>query len=143
MSKSTVLITVPKLADEGMRRLAAAGARSIFVTPGGGEAELAAIMASKPIDALILRTLALDANAIRSCAMLKVISRHGSGYNGVDLDAASERRIPVFIAPAGNSQSVAEPAPRLGLTRRWRSTTLSASCAGTPSIHASASTPRF
>lgn len=115
MNTTTVLITVPKLADEGMQRLAAAGVKTVFVNPGDTEAELAAIMASEPVDAVILRTLALDGAAIRSCPTLKVISRHGTGFNGVDVAAASERGIPVFIAPAANSQSVAELAIALML----------------------------
>ena len=39
---------------------------------------------------------------------LRVISRHGVGYNNVDVAAATARGIPVLIAPATNGQSVAE-----------------------------------
>lgn len=115
MPAATVLISVPKLADEGMTRLAEAGVRTIFMKQGASDADLAATLASEPVDALVLRTLGLGGAAIRGCPTLKVISRHGSGYNGVDIATASACRIPVFIAPAANSQSVAELAVGLML----------------------------
>jgi D-3-phosphoglycerate dehydrogenase len=45
---------------------------------------------------------------IRSCPGLKVISKHGAGYNNVDVEAATELGIPVFYTPGANAQSVAE-----------------------------------
>ena len=104
----TILVTVPKLATAGVERLSAAGCRTLYVSRGGGEPELVRLLRDEPVDAVISRTLPLGGAAIRACPTLKVISRHGVGYNNVDLEAATERRIPVLIAPATNGQSVAE-----------------------------------
>ena len=41
-------------------------------------------------------------------ARLAIISRHGVGYDAVDIAAAAERSIPVTITPLANSVSVAE-----------------------------------
>ena len=41
---------------------------------------------------------------------LAIISRHGVGYDAVDIEAAAQRSIPVTITPLANSVSVAEHA---------------------------------
>ena len=41
---------------------------------------------------------------------LKVIARHGAGFDGVDLKAAEEKNVMVLYAPTANSNSVAETA---------------------------------
>jgi D-3-phosphoglycerate dehydrogenase len=60
------------------------------------------------VDAVIVRTLPFGAEAIAAAPSLKVISRHGVGYDTIDVAAATRRGIPVLIAPAANAVSVAE-----------------------------------
>ncbi|MBK5567887.1 MAG: hydroxyacid dehydrogenase [Ensifer sp. SSB1] len=93
-----------------MRQLDAPDLRTLFVSADGGQQQLVELLAREPVDALVLRTLSIDAEMIALCPTLRVISRHGAGFNGVDVAAATKRNIPVFIAPAANSQSVAEAA---------------------------------
>lgn len=109
----TILVTAPTLARRGLERLERAGCQTLFVT--GGDEQLADLMATQPIDAVIARTMKLSASMIESCPTLRVISKHGVGYNNVDVVAATKRRIPVFITPGANSQSVAELATGLML----------------------------
>ncbi|MBD5236974.1 MAG: 3-phosphoglycerate dehydrogenase [Bacteroidales bacterium] len=60
-------------------------------------------------DGLIVRSDKVDA-AIMDAAKgsLKVIVRAGAGYDNIDLDAASERKICVMNTPGQNSNAVAE-----------------------------------
>jgi D-3-phosphoglycerate dehydrogenase len=106
--RPTVLVTVPSLADAGLERLRSAGCRTIFVSKEGGVPEMLALLAAEPVDAVISRTLPFGAAAIAAASKLKVISRHGVGYDNVDVPAATKRGIPVLIAPATNGTSVAE-----------------------------------
>jgi D-3-phosphoglycerate dehydrogenase len=101
----TVLITAPSFAPAGLYKLEAARCDVVYVKD---EAELSRALASKPIDAVISRTMQLSGEAIGSCRTLKVISKHGAGYNNIDVSAATARRIPVFYTPGANAQSVAE-----------------------------------
>jgi D-3-phosphoglycerate dehydrogenase / 2-oxoglutarate reductase len=101
----TFLITASSFAAPGVAMLQAAGCRILYVKD---EAELGTVMASENIDAVISRTMSLNASAIQSCASLKVISKHGAGYNNIDVAAATARHIPVFFTPGANAQSVAE-----------------------------------
>ena len=61
-------------------------------------------------DAVVVRTAVIDRPVIDAGPRLAIISRHGVGYDTVDIDAAAERSIPVTITPLANSVSVAEHA---------------------------------
>lgn len=102
-----VLMTAKTLARPGIDLLERAGCSLSFLIDGT-EAELAEILRSKPFDAVISRTLALSSEIISAAPALRVIARHGVGYNNVDLDTATQRGIPVLIADNANGQSVAE-----------------------------------
>lgn len=51
-----------------------------------------------------------SARVIDAASDLKVIGRSGVGYDNVDIEAATARKIPVIITPGANSQAVAEAA---------------------------------
>jgi D-3-phosphoglycerate dehydrogenase len=59
-------------------------------------------------DAVIVRTVRLDADLIDRADRLQVIAKHGTGLDNVDVDAASRRGIVVCNTPDANTQSVAE-----------------------------------
>jgi D-3-phosphoglycerate dehydrogenase / 2-oxoglutarate reductase len=61
-------------------------------------------------DALVLRTQPLSAATIAKAERLKLVSRHGVGYDAVDVAALSARGIPLCIVPDVNSAAVAEHA---------------------------------
>ena len=58
-------------------------------------------------DALILKMTKVDQEFIDLSTNLKIIARHGVGYNNVDLDVIN-KKIPLFIVGDVNSTSVAE-----------------------------------
>jgi D-3-phosphoglycerate dehydrogenase len=101
----TFLVTAPSIAAPGLAKLREADCQVLYVK---NESELANVMAKENIDAVISRTMALNGDAIRSAKTLKVISKHGAGYNNIDVEAATSCGIPVFYTPGANSQSVAE-----------------------------------
>ena len=62
----------------------------------------------KFVDAILLRTSILDKNILHLCNNLKIISRHGVGYDNVDLDYLNERKIALGITSTSNAVSVSE-----------------------------------
>lgn len=70
-------------------------------------------------DALLAWGAPITAAMIASAPRLRAIARAGAGYDAVDLDAATARRIAVCITPGANAESVAEHvfALLLSLTR--------------------------
>ncbi|MEO6608623.1 MAG: hydroxyacid dehydrogenase, partial [Aestuariivirga sp.] len=59
-------------------------------------------------DALLIRTQPLDAAALATASNLKIVSRHGVGYDAVDVEALNARKIPLCIVGDVNSRAVAE-----------------------------------
>jgi len=71
-------------------------------------------------DALVIRTQPLSAPTIAKAERLKVVSRHGVGYDSVDLAALNDRRIALTIVGDVNSVSAAEHAMMLLLAAAKR-----------------------
>ncbi len=63
---------------------------------------------ARQADAILIRTSPLSAAAIEGARQLKVVSRHGVGYDNIDLPALNARRIPLTVVGAVNAVSVAE-----------------------------------
>jgi D-3-phosphoglycerate dehydrogenase / 2-oxoglutarate reductase len=59
-------------------------------------------------DAIIVRTTKLTAAAIDAAPKLKIVSRHGVGYDNVDMAALDRRRIPLTLVGNVNALPVAE-----------------------------------
>lgn len=59
-------------------------------------------------DGLVIRTQPLTATEIDGAERLQIVSRHGVGYDAVDIAALNARGIPLAIVGDVNSQSVAE-----------------------------------
>ena len=60
------------------------------------------------VDGILLRTTRLDKEILQHCNNLKIISRHGVGYDNVDLDFLNENKIALGITSTSNAVSVAE-----------------------------------
>jgi D-3-phosphoglycerate dehydrogenase / 2-oxoglutarate reductase len=104
----TILMTAPVLGAGGERALAAAGCEVHYLRDSQDAAEVEALMARIPFDAVISRTVTLSRTAIAACPTLKVICKHGVGVTNIDVEAATSFGIPVFTTPGTNAQSVAE-----------------------------------
>lgn len=73
-------------------------------------------------DALVIRTAGrVDAALMDAGKRLRVVGRHGVGYDHVDVPAATERGIQVVYTPGANTESVAEHAlsMMIGLSKHF------------------------
>lgn len=59
-------------------------------------------------DAILIRTQPLSAKDVELALRLKIVSRHGVGYDAVDVEALNARKIPLTIVGDVNSRAVAE-----------------------------------
>ena len=59
-------------------------------------------------DGISIRTAKLPADVIRIAKNLKIISRHGVGYDNIDLEAAKEKNVTISITATANAVAVAE-----------------------------------
>ena len=99
-----VIITPRKLCDAGMEALAAQANYEVVdkVNACNFLPEL------QKADALMIKEGGIGREDMLACPDLKVIARHGVGFDTVDAKAAAELGIPVVITPGANARSVAE-----------------------------------
>lgn len=78
------------------------------IVDGRGFTEQDIIEDIRDCDAMIVRTAKITRNILNAAPKLKILARHGAGYDGIDLDAARENKVLVVTAGGANSISVAE-----------------------------------
>ena len=99
-------VLIPRsIAKEGVEMLEKAGYE---VKMGSGAAEEDLIRDVADCDAILLRTAPVTRAVLEAGKNLKIVARHGAGYNNVDLDTANELGIWVTNAPDSTTNSVAE-----------------------------------
>ena len=59
-------------------------------------------------DACTLRVSKLNENILKHCSKLKIISRHGVGYDNIDLKYIKKKDITLLITAKANAVAVAE-----------------------------------
>ena len=78
------------------------------VVDGRGFTEEDIVADIKDCDAIIVRTAKITKRIFDAAPKLKILARHGAGYDGVDLEAAREHGVLVCTAGGANAISVAE-----------------------------------
>jgi len=102
-----VVITGPPIAKKAMDLL---GKRCAVenTEPYLQPLELAQRLRDNHTDGLLVRMGSISGEVIRASSNLKVIAKHGTGVDNIDVDAATQLKIPVLITPFANYESVAE-----------------------------------
>lgn len=104
------LLVAGKLHPAGEARIAELRAYGVEVDYVEEISEASYLPHIATADALVLRTQPLTAETIAKAPRLRVVSRHGVGYDAVDVKALSDRGIALTIVGDVNSVSVAEQA---------------------------------
>jgi D-3-phosphoglycerate dehydrogenase len=110
-----VLVTHTRLADSAIALLSQGGAEVHFSPPYDPPEVVAERAAKFAIDGLIVRQGQINDTVIGASPRLKVIAKHGSGVDNIDIAAAERRGIPVYRGVATNARAVAEHAIALML----------------------------
>ncbi len=103
-----VLVTGSALAEEAVAALEARHLKTYYCKPYASPEDIARLAAELQIEGLIVRQGQVNENVIGASPRLKVIAKHGTGVDNIDLEAASRRGIPVLRALGANARSVAE-----------------------------------
>jgi D-3-phosphoglycerate dehydrogenase len=102
-----VVITGPLIAKEAMELLGQTCRvenTEAYLQPS----QLAQKLRDEKIDGLLVRMGKITGEVIKASSNLKVIAKHGTGVDNIDVDAATKLKIPVLITPFANYESVAE-----------------------------------
>ena len=107
-------MVVGRVKPEGIAILQARDGLTVRVVE---ESDPAAILAAAAgATAILVRTAPIGADVIAAASGLRIVSRHGVGYDNVDVPALNARRIPLAIAANANKVSVAEHTMAMLLT---------------------------
>jgi D-3-phosphoglycerate dehydrogenase len=107
MSATWTVLVADSIALDGLAPLAGDPRFTLVVKPGLAGDDLANAIADA--DAVLVRSATKITRASLARAnRLRAIGRAGVGVDTIDVEAASERGIPVLTAPAGNTISAAE-----------------------------------
>jgi D-3-phosphoglycerate dehydrogenase len=110
-----VLVTGSTLAGEAAANLEAHGLQAHYCKPYASAEDIAQLASDLQIEGLIVRQGQIDETVIAASPRLKVIAKHGTGVNNIDLEAAARLGIPVLRALGANARSVAEHAIALSI----------------------------
>jgi D-3-phosphoglycerate dehydrogenase len=105
MPRKPIIYSLTMMHESGMNRLVEAGEvrMASSLKPETIHAEIA------EADALVIRTAGdINATLMDHAPNLRVIGRHGVGYDQVDVPAATARGIQVVYTPGANTEAVAE-----------------------------------
>ena len=105
-SKPIVLVTGADLAPEAQAILGEF--ELVYAGRAPTEDDLVRLCQAHDSVAIIVRYGRITARIITACSNLKVISKHGSGIDTIDVDTASSRGIAVKAATGANAAAVAE-----------------------------------
>ena len=100
------VLIIGRFHDDGLALFAARPDVRTEIVDGSDEAELTEEI--RDADGVTIRTSLLPGRVIDMAELLKVVSRHGVGYDNIDVEALTRRRIPLAIAADANATAVAE-----------------------------------
>lgn len=111
------VLILGKIHAAGLERLGAAADIAVEELPDHA-ADLLQRVADA--DAIVVRMTPIDAGLIDAAPKLRIVARHGVGYEAVDVEALTRRNIPLALVGDVNSGAVAEHtlALMLALARR-------------------------
>jgi D-3-phosphoglycerate dehydrogenase len=104
-----VVVTGPNLASDALARLTGFDATLEFMRERIEEEDLVTILRGRRTDAIILRgNPPLTRRVLKAAEGLRVVAKHGTGVDTIDIDSATELGIIVVIAGGANADAVAE-----------------------------------
>ena len=83
-------------------------AESALAPPHSSSKEIANLIEKQQTDALIVRAGKINREVMAASPHLRVIVKHGVGYNNIEIDTATGLGLPVLYTPRANFESVAE-----------------------------------
>jgi D-3-phosphoglycerate dehydrogenase len=94
-----------KINDAGLERLRDDGRFDVCEHPDRAQDRIAA---AADADAIVVKMTAIDEALLAAAPALRLVARHGLGYDTVDVDALTRRGIPLALTGDVNSGAVAE-----------------------------------
>src|SRR3546814_255262 len=102
------VLVVGRLHHDGLRLLEGRGDVEFEVLDDGSEENILRHMAG--VAGIAVRIARITCRIVEASDALQIVSRHGVGYDSVDVGACTDRGVRLTVAPRANAPSVAEQA---------------------------------
>ncbi|HEY9568287.1 MAG TPA: hydroxyacid dehydrogenase [Thalassobaculum sp.] len=102
------VLVVGRLHHDGLRLLEGRGDVEFEVLDDGSEENILRHMAG--VAGIAVRIARITRRIVEASDALQIVSRHGVGYDSVDVGACTDRGVRLTVAPRANAPSVAEQA---------------------------------
>ena len=106
MADYRVFVTDHNIRPQGLELLKAHGAKLTVLQAYSPPEPV--LKAAADVDAIFARVAQITADVVRASPNLKIVSRHGVGYDNVDVDTCTRLGIVVTISGDANSDAVSE-----------------------------------
>ena len=117
-AKQRILVTRSRIDSSAVNLLNENGFECIFSPPYATPEEVIETAKTNDVCAIMVSQGKITDAVIKASGSVKVIAKHGSGVNNINLAAAEELGIPVYRAAGANARAVAEHAIALILSLR-------------------------
>ncbi len=117
-AKRKILVTRSRIDSSAIDLLNENGFECIFSPPYAKPEEVVETAKTNDICAIMVSQGKITDAVIKASGSVKVIAKHGSGVNNINLAAAEDLGIPVYRAAGANARAVAEHAIALILSLR-------------------------
>jgi D-3-phosphoglycerate dehydrogenase len=101
------ILIADKFADRGVTAMREAGCE-VIIDPGLKDEALTKAISEAACEVLIVRSTKVRAEMLDASPKMRLVIRAGSGYDTIDVEAATQRDIRVCNCPGMNSVAVAE-----------------------------------
>lgn len=105
-NKWKILVTGPICLKA--KKMIEAKAELIFIPPYSSSEEIAELVKKQQTEGLIVRMGKITREVLAASSQLQVVIKHGTGFNNIDIAAATKLGLPVLITPNANFEAVAE-----------------------------------
>ena len=117
-AKQKILVTRSRIDSSAVDLLNENGFECIFSPPYAKPEEVIETAKTNNVSAIMVSQGKITDAVIKASGSVKVIAKHGSGVNNINLAAAEELGIPVYRAAGANARAVAEHAIALIIALR-------------------------
>lgn len=90
------------------KKLIEAKAELILTPPYSSSEKIAELVKKQQTEGLIVRMGKINREVLAASSQLRVVIKHGTGFNNIDIDAATKLELPVLNTSNANFEAVAE-----------------------------------
>ena len=108
ISQGARVLLTEWICEKAQKELKARSQKVVLAPSGASIEEIIDLVRQNTINGIIVRACKIDVSVMTAYSGLRVIVKHGTGHDNINVEAATGLKIPVLYTPGANAESVAE-----------------------------------